>query len=82
MTEALRLWPPRVAGHDVKPIDRGEQVGADNSYGDNLNDMLAMQMAENIAKLFYDYYPGGMEGAETKVSGEEFDVPGLMEDLP
>ena len=56
-----RLWPEDLPkGHEVKPIERRASTDSSHNYGDRLTDLLAIQMADRIAKLFYDHQLPGI----------------------
>lgn len=61
--EAGRLWPKgRIAGHTMPPVEKPITVQASDSYADDLTNEMAAEMADKIAKLFYEHeepYEGG-----------------------
>jgi len=51
-----RLWPvDRFEGYPLEPVETGTVDNPSTSYGAELAEILAEQMADSIAKLFYDH---------------------------
>ena len=66
-----RLWPEDLpGGHVVKPIERRPSTGSSPTYGDRLAGLLAGQMADRIAKLFYDHRLSGVDAYEGKATDD------------
>lgn len=67
-----RLWPKDLpGGHEVEPIDREPSTGYSNSYPTRLANLMASQMADRIAKLFYNHRLSGIDGFEGRVTDDQ-----------
>lgn len=69
-----RLWPTRRhrrLGYPVDPVDRGEIANSSADYGARLTTALSADMADHIAKLFYDHRLSGIEGIKNQASDKE-----------
>lgn len=54
--EEARLWPKdRRAGYPVEPLKRPPVANSSRNYSARLVQHMAVEMADRIAKLFYDY---------------------------
>lgn len=66
-----RLWPKdRLDGYPVKPVDRDVVANSSPNYGAQLAQKLSMQMADHIAKVFYDHRLSGIDGREGRVTDD------------
>lgn len=66
-----RLWPDDLpGGYVVKPIERRPSTSSSPTYGDRLAGLLAGQMADRIAKLFYDHRLSGVDAYEGKATDD------------
>jgi hypothetical protein len=69
-----RLWPrDRPTGYPVGPVERDPALESSPLYADRLTVALAGEMADRIAKLFFDHRLSEMEGwkSDAKELGEE-----------
>jgi len=57
-----RLWPrDRPAGSRVGPVGQDETVDLSPTYASKLTSVLCLQMADAVAKLFYEHEAEGVE---------------------
>jgi len=71
-----RLWPPlsRGKGYPVR-IERDPITSFSPTFGQRLQESLAAEMADKIAKLFYEHELTGVDAWSGKASGGGDDIP-------
>lgn len=70
--ELGRLWPDdRPDGYPLRPVSPPAETNPSSRYGEVLSKRLARQMADRIAKLFYDHEISAVEARELEKQEKE-----------